>query len=314
VNRKGGFGRGFDTFDESCLDQPASCLNTGFLRFLDERRPERFFAYLHYMEPHHPYAPPRTYVRRFAHRTDAPRWVLAGNPDPIEKAFSSGKPSPATAEDLQTLVDLYDDEIAYWDAELQQLFDELDRRQLRQNTLVVFAADHGEMFLEHGDGDIKHCRRLWDTVTHVPLVLWVPGTRGRRVPTAVQNLDILPTILDYLATGQEGWQAEGLSLRRLADGARDPRRAFSVQGSLRSVNDDRLKAIRDVSSGQVQLFDLVDDPGEHTDLAPGHPDALGVLGAALDAWIATSDRANTATGGRAGRDVEAALRALGYLK
>ena len=209
------------------------------------------------------------------------------------------------------LVDLYDDEIAYWDGELQRLFEELDRRGLRQSTLIILAADHGEMFLEHGD--IKHCRQLWDTVTHVPLVR-VSGTRGRRVPTAVQNLDILPTMLDYLASPPDGWHAEGLSLRALADGARESRRGFSAEGTLRSVNDDRLKLIRDIGSGQAHLFDLVDDPGERTDLAPGRPDAWPALETALDAWIATSDRANTATAGGAGREVEDALRALGYLK
>ena len=86
------------------------------------------------------------------------QWVKAGDPDPIDRALAAGQPSPATPEDLRMLVDLYDDEIAYWDSELRPLFDGLDRRGLRQSTLIILAADHGEMFLEHGD--IKHCRQL----------------------------------------------------------------------------------------------------------------------------------------------------------
>jgi arylsulfatase A-like enzyme len=240
--------------------------------------------------------------------------VLAGNPDPIEKAIVSGKPSPATAQDLRTLTDLYDEEIAYWDSELQRLFDALKSRGLRRSTLIVLAADHGEMFLEHGNADIKHCRQLWETVTHVPLVLWIPGATGRRVSTAVQNVDILPTILDYLGARQDGWRAEGQSLRPLATGAHEPRLAFSSQDSLRSVNDARFKLIRDVASGRVQLYDVLDDPGERTDLASERVEARVALDGALDAWIASSDRANTESGGRAARDVESALRALGYLQ
>ena len=145
-------------------------------------------------------------------------------------------------------------------------------------------------------------------------MFWIPGTRGRRVSTAVQNLDILPTMLDYLASTPDGWHGEGLSLRALAEvlasrGARSARK-----GTLRSVNDDRFKLIRDVGSGQAHLFDLVDDPDERTDLAADRPDPMPALETALDTWIATSDRANTATGGGAGREVEDALRALGYLK
>ncbi len=312
VNPRGGFGRGFETFDETCFNRPASCLNTRFLDFLDRERPDRFFAYLHYMDPHHNYAPPPTFRRRFARRRTGPAWVLAGNPDPIEKALAAGDPPPVTEEDLRTLVDLYDDEIAYWDTEFQQLFAELERRGLRDDTLVVLAADHGEMFLEHGD--IKHCRQLWDSVTHVPLVLWVPGRPGRRIAEPVQNLDILPTILDYLRVGTNDWQAEGSSLRPLIEGEHRRRAAFSAQGSLRSINDERWKLIRDVQSGTVRMFDLLADPGERTDLAPTRPAAEAGLESALDAWIAVSDRANTTTHGRASRDVEDALRALGYLQ
>lgn len=312
VNPGGGFGRGFDTFDETCLDQPAECINRRFLAFLD-RRPARFFAYLHYMEPHHPYAAPRTFPRRFTDTQKGPPWVLAGTPDPIEKALLSGQPSPATPEDLQGLVDRYDDEIAYWDTQLAALMAELDRRRLRDDTLIVLVADHGEMFMEHGD--IKHCRKLFDTVTHTPLVLWLRGVPGRRVPAPVQNVDVLPTILDLLHVTPSAWTPQGRSLVPLVAGrAMAPEIAFSAQDALRSANDARFKLIRNTRTGTAQLYDLVADPGEHADVAASHPAERARLDTALDAWLVLHDAANARTGGEAARDVQNALRALGYME
>src|SRR4029434_10696512 len=100
----------FDTFDETCMNKDAECINHRFLDFLDRTR-QPFFAYLHYMEPHHPYAPPTTFTPRFAEPTPEPPWLQAGKPDPIEKALTAGLPPPGTPADLQTLVDHYDDEI-----------------------------------------------------------------------------------------------------------------------------------------------------------------------------------------------------------
>jgi arylsulfatase A-like enzyme len=313
TNPKGGFGRGFDTFDETCVDKAAQCINQRFFDFLGRTwRP--FFAYLHYMEPHHPYAPPTTFNPRFADPTaTGPTWALMGNPDPIEKALAAGRPAPGTPADLQMLVDHYDDEIAYWDTQLGALFAELDRRGLRRNTMIVLAADHGEMFLEHGD--IKHCRKLFDTVTHTPLVVWLAGTGGRHVETPVQNVDVLPTILDVLGVETPGWTPHGHSLKALLHGQPMERRlAYSALDKLSSVNDARFKLIRDTQYGTTQLFDLTADPGEHADVASSYPEERERLDGALAAWLAEHDRANARSGGAAGRDVQDALRALGYME
>ena len=72
INTVGGFGRGFQTFDEDCLDKHARCLNdkaTGLLRTL----PQPWFLYLHYMEPHAPYRTPPDAPRRFTESLDRPR-------------------------------------------------------------------------------------------------------------------------------------------------------------------------------------------------------------------------------------------------
>lgn len=82
---------------------------------------------------------------------------------------------------------------------------------VREDTLVILTADHGEIMDEH-DGFFDH-HGLYEGNVHVPLILYWPGTlpAGRRVPGLVQNLDIAPTLLD-LAGVPDRDAMEGLSL------------------------------------------------------------------------------------------------------
>ena len=171
------------------------------------------------------------------------------------------------------------------------------------------------MFMEHGQ--IKHCRGVWNTVTHVPLVLRIPGVEGgRRLPQAVQNLDIVPTLLDYLEIDTSTFGFEGNSLRPLIEGLDKKRRyAFANQGFYRSADDGRFHLIFENSTQEMTLFDMRSDPLEQNDLYdPEHPE-VGRLREMLVLWL-------TNTGQLASLDVDLAaakakeeeLRALGYLQ
>jgi arylsulfatase A-like enzyme len=314
VNLVGGFGRGFDRFDEHCTGRDAACLTARLGKFLD-RRASRFFAYVHFMEPHHPYAPPPAHARRFATAGGTRPWILAGDPDPIERALSAGAPVDVTRAELAQLVDLYDDEIAYLDAQLDALFGDLARRHLLDRTLIVLAADHGEMFLEHGD--IKHCRQLWDTVVRTPLVVWWPDRPGRRVTAPVENVDLVPTVLDALGVRVPDAVFDGRSLRPLLDGRADPgpRYAHGVQAALRSVTDGRYKLIVDVVAGTARLYDLARDPGEHEERGAVLPAERARLGEALAAHVTAHEGADAGARSAArAAEVERALRALGYVQ
>lgn len=313
-NRVGGFGRGFAVFDEECLAKPAPCVSARALDLLDAgRRP--FFLYLHYMEPHAPYAPPAEHVRRFAgpYRGDAE--VAAGHPNSVERLmYVQRRPDLVSAADVQHLRDLYDEEIAYMDGQLAALFRALDERDLLDTTLVVLAADHGESFDEHAS--LTHCRTVYDSETWTPLVLWIPGVDGRRIDAAVENLDIVPTVLDYLgAPAPAGLQ--GSSLRPLIEGRDDGARvARSFHKEIRTMNDRRHKVMLDVTTGRVAAFDLIADPGETDDLVTSGrvPAALAPLRKRLVTWVARTEASRTARNVRAAQQVEAQLRSLGYLQ
>ena len=129
-------------------------------------------------------------------------------------------------------------------------------------------ADHGEELLDHGQWG--HCRSLFASTAWTPLLLRGPGVaRGRRVPAAVQNLDVVPTVLDLLRVpapaGLEGRSlrpllaGEAAAVPAVAGAASDGRRfAFSSIGALRSIDDGSFTLITDLRSDEVRLFAATD--------------------------------------------------------
>ncbi len=315
-NPDGGYGRGFATFDESCLFREAGCLNDRALRWLRKvRRP--FFLYLHYMDPHDPYRTPRDAPAVFAQAHDGPDFVRDGNPNPIaDMVYGDGPDVAFSKRDIQHFVDLYDDEIRYFDGEFERLLRSLDDLGLTDDTMIVLASDHGEEFMEHGE-HIKHCRVLYDTSTRVPLIARIPGVEGgQRIVSAVQNLDVVPTVLDYLGIIEPDVRSSGESLRDLIEkGDQSTRVAFSNQGKWRSVDDGRHKLLLDAKDVTRQLFDLHEDPLEHNDVYdPDHSAALD-LEPRLILWLTRTEGGVGETDAlAAGRQSEERLRALGYLQ
>jgi arylsulfatase A-like enzyme len=317
-NPTGGFARGFDTFQEDCLWKSADCVNRQARPLL--RRGDRpFFLYLHYVDPHGPYDPPPGYERQFARGTSDKPFINQGDPNPIGAWLYAGAPDPKlTPGDVQHLVDLYDDEIRFFDGELAELLQVLETRGLLDDTLIVFAADHGEEFLEHHH--IKHCRTLFEASIHTPLVIEVPGLPARDVGEAVENLDIAPTILDLLGIDPAPLHLEGRSLRPLLEGKPSGTDAttslqFSSQGSLRAVADGQFKLIQDFANGTFTLYDLKADPGETTDVLRRERRTFHRLRETLGAWLAKTEGAGVAgISLRQATEAEKKLQSLGYLE
>ncbi len=314
-NPSGGFDRGFDTFVEGCLWLHGGCVNAKVIAELDQVE-EPFLLYAHYMEPHSPYEPPKNYRRRFAGEYNGFDFIRDGDPTPIgDMLYDEGPQYDLEDRDIQHLVDLYDDEIRSFDNVFRKLIQRLREHGLLERTIVALVSDHGEEFLEHGH--IKHCRGAWSTLNHVPMILWIPGIEdGGRVDRAVENLDLVPTLLDYVGVDPELHGFEGASLRRAIEG-NEPvdSLAFTYQGRYRAVADARHHLILDGSESSVTFFDVVTDPLEQNDLFPtGHP-AIGPLAAALNRWMAaTGQLVRFDEDLAAAKSREEQLRALGYLE
>ena len=197
VGRPFGFARGFDYFEfiehargrsEIVHDRVATWLGAR------GSQGDPFFLYVHTIDPHAPYAPPSPYLETFASDVQDP---LVGQVETV-RGLVLGKVEP-TDELGRDLRDLYDAEVAANDASFGRLLDELETLGELDNTVIVFTSDHGEAFGEHGSW--THGLDLYNEVLSVPLVMRLPdgAGAGKRVSTAIQHIDLAPTILSLCA-------------------------------------------------------------------------------------------------------------------
>jgi len=316
-NNHGGFDRGFDAFEESCMWREARCLNERLLPLLDQAR-EPFFLYLHYMDVHDPYRPPGWYRKRFATDEEGRlEFARVGNPNPIADAIHHQRVLPEyDPRDVRYLEDLYDDELVYLDGEFAVLMGELAGRGVLDRTIVVLVADHGEQFLEHGF--MKHCHTLFDTDIRTPLALRIPGVEGvREVLAPVQNVDLVPTLLDYLEIPLPEGEVDGRSLRPLIEGedaGEGASYSYAMQGPRRSVNDRRFKLRYNARRKEFNLHDLERDPEERHDVLADNAEVFLRMQQELLGWESRSAEGKSAQDlVRVGEEVQERLRALGYL-
>ena len=165
--------------------------------------------------------------------------------------------------------------ISYVDDKVGELLDALAATGLRDDTVVIFTADHGDMLGERG---LWYKMTFFEWAARVPLILHAPGRFGpRRVARCVSLVDLFPTLIEMAGASAPADPLDGQSLVPLARGLAvdGPDRVFSeylgegAAGPLVMVREGRYKFV--VGEGApAQLFDLVDDPMELDNLA-GRP-------------------------------------------
>jgi arylsulfatase A-like enzyme len=227
-------------------------------------------------------------------------------------------------EALPYLSDLYDAEIAFNDDSFGRLLDFLVERGLYDDTLIIFASDHGEEFKEHGRW--RHGANLHAETLNFPLIVKFPDQQvGTRVETAVQHIDLLPTIL--ASVGLEIPEAlEGRDLAAIAAGHSPATELESsgIYSHLRlgrgplnhSLVSEQWKLIRRQGEDEweVSLFDWREDPAETRNLATDRPVLAAVLSALIDQKVASLQESEAAEEVTLSQELEEDLRALGYLE
>jgi arylsulfatase A-like enzyme len=201
-----------------------------------------------------------------------------------------------------TYSDMYDNSIRWVDRVLGSLIREIDARGLRQKTLIVVAADHGEAFGEHGREG--HARDVYGEVTTTPWILSPPFRLepGIVVDAATENIDLWPTLLDLLGLpALEG--ADGRSrvpeILAAARGEVAPQdgdahfahldQAWGRRGQeprpMVSVRQGRYRLVQRAAAGAGELYDLASDPREQVDIGAEQPDVLERLTAVAGAYL-----------------------------
>jgi choline-sulfatase len=286
LDRRFGLANGFDLYEDrivhyeeklaqhEIVTRRASVTTDRFVDWLGGQN-GRFFAWVHFYDAHWPYEPPLPFRQAYA---DQP----------------------------------YLGEIASMDVQIARILTELERRGLREKTLVVLTADHGESFAEHGEQ--THGFFCYSATTHVPLVLSHPiyGAAGRRFAHTVQSIDLVPSLLAALALPADAT----LPGRSLAN--REPRRVYSE--AMIPFEDFYLAPVHGVRDGEhsfylssdKELYDLRADPGETKNLIAEKPELAREYEEWMRAQLAATKPARAET---VHLDEESArlLASLGYV-
>jgi len=236
-----GFDRGFDYYDNfpehvstksrwGRLERRGMDVVEHAENWLSQHPAGPHFIWVHLYDPHDPYEPPPPYSRIYKDH-------------------------------------LYDGEIAYADSALAQFIAYLKKIGKYRNSVIVVVGDHGEGLGEHHED--THGIFLYDTTTHVPLIVKLPGGRsaGTIVAAQVRTLDIMPTLLEF-AGAPVPQRKDGESLEPYFGGKSEAARpAFGETdyplrfgwAPLRSVRSDGFKFIE---APRPELYDLQVDAGE----------------------------------------------------
>ncbi|WP_158057395.1 sulfatase-like hydrolase/transferase [Halorussus halophilus] len=233
--------------------------------WIRDNQHDDFFLWIHYMEAHRPYG---------VHDTDPAYPDEQLDRDRIKELMKTAGTTPEeiTESERELLVDLYDSDLRYCSRHLERLFDALDGLGLWEETNLLFSADHGEEFHEHGH--YFHRNYPYDELIHVPLL--VKGDDlpvDERVEEQRQLLDLAPTICQFHGVETDEFDFEGEPLfegeerKIVALGSGRPDDEQVVAGRW-----DGWKFIADAES--VQLYDLDTDPRESENVADDNQDVV----------------------------------------
>jgi len=249
LNSKFGLSRGFDTYDDAFeaantpqQSQPArrdgKSVMDAALEWLNQRRTQPFFCWIHLADPHFPY--------------NARREIFG-------EAFAE-RP--------------YDAGIAFADLQIKRLTEFLQRHRLSKQTLIVVVGDHGEGLMEHGES--QHGRKLFNSTLRVPLIVAGPDfiMPGIRVAAPVSHVDVAPTILLGLGFRPAMPRYRGIPLLAALAGKPVSSRVFHIETRLafEEGHGNILVGLvsadaKYITGAEPELYNLVQDPGEMINVA-----------------------------------------------
>jgi arylsulfatase A-like enzyme len=268
-------------------------------RLADEKEP--FFLFMRHMDPHSPYLPPQPFDRAFYDRNEFDRKNKSLKAPLSFKPFCDYFASwfPPGCADKDYIVAQYDGAVAYMDACIQNIFATLEALGIEEETLVVINADHGETLYDH-DCFFDH-HGLYDCTLHIPLIFVCPGKvpAGSRHRDVCLMKDIMPTMLEIMGVTSKT-RFDGRSLLGLMRGEpRAPEPEFYITECTwmrkHGWRTPQWKLIHALEPDfhfkpEVELYDLIRDPGENCNLAKKEPAVVAMLEARMLAWIARREK------------------------
>ena len=243
------------------------------VKWLKSNYRKDFFLWIHYLDPHAPYAPPKEFLP-------------PGNPPPTVGTYfdrirdiRGGFFFPSYIE-KEWIKKLYGSEVRYVDDNVGKILNTLRELKMYDDSLIILTSDHGEEFWEHGG--YEHGHTLYNELLRVPLIIKLPQSRFKgQIDVMVQTHSIMPTILDLCNIN---YDAKSLSVSSLSSLWEKNPAVYVEQPIISSAPiyyEDReslifdgLKYIHFLITNREELYDLTRDPKEQISLAYQNQGAL----------------------------------------
>jgi arylsulfatase A-like enzyme len=217
---------------------------------------------------------------------------------PFRDFFASWMPPGITDKDY--VIAQYDGAIAYMDACIQTLFNQMEELGILDDTIVIINADHGETLYDHECYFDHH--GLYDPTLHVPLIIHYPPKvpAGVRVAGYNQHKDLLPTVLELAEIDPGDYQMDGRSLMPMIRGdvPSHEEEIYLTECTWMRKHGWRTPEWKLIEALEpdfhfkppVELYNLVQDPEENENLAEKEPEVVEYLRSRMQAHIARREQ------------------------
>lgn len=250
---------------------------------MQSSRPHPVFLFVNYFDAHDRAGRPSRFHDVFPGRDPSLQGLILGIEEPARREVVSGGRA-LTPQETQHMNAEYDGQLAYLDSQLAPLLAELRQDPRWEQMLLIITADHGEALGEHRL--IGHTYNLYDEFVRVPLFVKLPASRSAGPLEANrlwQSVDVFALVLEALGLPVPvGLDAIGLGAPRSVayawgfpplDAALFPGR---FDRNLYMVEAAGRKLIAS-SQGEIEAFDLRNDPGETINIMNNAPESVADL-------------------------------------
>jgi arylsulfatase A-like enzyme len=286
--------------------------------FSDKKNNFPSFIYMHLDPPHSDYNPPEKFDKWSDTKVRAKYAELIKSRSLFR--ISKGEQSLSN-EELQFIIDKYDGNLLWADWLVHQILEYIKEFRIYDNSLIIVASDHGEAFYEHSK--LMHNSTVYNEMIKIPIIMHFPSyikLKKRHIDAFVENIDIMPTILDFLQIKQDNLKLQGKSLLPLIFGDSDKIKTYLFARAV--AKNDRIFCLYDSRYKFIQMFDQEEfychqsDPQEKVNLALNNPILCGYYRSLAFFYRKQLTEAHTAKAAKTKLDEEtiAKLRSLGYLQ
>ncbi|MCH7519439.1 MAG: sulfatase [Candidatus Dadabacteria bacterium] len=263
VSSKYGFSQGYDIFEEYIMGTEGTSsehLTERAIEYISDNQDNKFFLWIHYFDPHaiYLYHEDYNYGRNYS-----------GNlPANLSVEFLKSDKNSFNTEDIEYVKDIYDEEISYTDHNIGKLINNIEELGLKEDTVIIITADHGEEFMERNG--FGHGKSVYNELIRIPLIIYNPYKQKQRIEENVETRSIPKTILELSGIDSGSFGGENLlalDQSNIENYIYSEGTGSMGENTLReAIVLDQFKLIKNIQYQTFELYDLRSDPNEKINL------------------------------------------------